>query len=129
MKILLRLMIVFMLIIVAAPAYSAEVMQMWRCELADEATEAEVKSMAQDWLNAAKKMPGGEGFNAFVNFPVAVNAPGEIDILFVVTAPSFEAWGKFWDNYLSSPAAEVDKKYQDKITCPGSALWEVERVK
>ena len=129
MKTLLRLMLVFVLFFAAVPAFGAEVMQMWRCEMDDEATEEDVTAMAHEWLQAAKKTPGGERLKAFVNFPVAVNAPGQIDILFVVVAPSFEEWGKFWDSYLGSKAEDVDKKYREKIACPGSALWEVKRVK
>jgi len=123
------LMLVPMLMIVAAPAYAGEAMQMWRCEIDDDTSEEEVTAMAQEWLKAAKKMPGGERLKAFVNFPVAVNAMGEIDVLFVVVAPSFEEWGKFWDNYLGSSVEEVDKRHREKIVCPGSALWEVVRVK
>jgi hypothetical protein len=129
MKILLSLMLVFAMVFGAIPAFGEEAMQMWRCEMDDDASEEEVIAMAQEWLAAAKKMPGGENLKAFVNFPVAVNAPGQIDILFVVTAPSFQEWGKFWDSYLGSKAEVVDKKYREKIACPGSALWEVKRVK
>ena len=132
MKNLMRSMLVFMLVFAVVPAFGAEVMQMWRCEVDDEATEEEVNDMAREWLEAAKKMPGGQNLKAFVNLPVAVNAPGEIDILFVVIAPSFEEWGTFWDSYLDAPPEGIDRvenKYQDKIVCPGSALWEVKRVK
>ena len=122
-------MLVFMLMFVAAPAYAGEAMQMWRCEMGDDASEEEVTAMAQEWLKAAKTMKGGERLKAFVNFPVVFNPVGQIDILFVVVAPSFEEWGKFWDSYAGSPAAEVDKRNQEKIVCPGSALWEVVRVK
>jgi len=110
MKILLRLMLVFMLMFAAAPAYAGEAMQMWRCEMDDDTSEEEVKAMAQEWLKAAKTIKGGAGLKAYVNFPVAVNAIGEVDVLFVVVAPFFEEWGKFWDNYLGSPAEEIDKK-------------------
>ena len=47
MKILLRLMLVFMLMFVAAPAYAGEAMQIWRCEMDDDTSEDEVKAMAQ----------------------------------------------------------------------------------
>ena len=129
MKILLRFLLVFVMFFGALPAFGEESMQIWRCEMDDDASEEQVIAMAQEWLAEAKKMPGGENLKAFVNFPVAVNTPGEIDILFVVVAPSFQEWGEFWDSYLGSPAEEVDKKYEDKVACPGSALWEVKRVK
>jgi len=129
MNTLVRLMLAFMLMIVAAPAYAAEATHMWKCELHDDASEVDVTAMAQEWLKAAKTMKGGERLEAKVYFPVAVNAIGEADVWFVVTAPSFEEWGKFWDNYAGSPAAEVDKRNQEKIVCPDSALWESVKVK
>ena len=116
MKILVRLMLVFMLMIVAAPAYAAEAVQMWRCEL-DDISEEEVIAGARGWLKA------------YVYFPVAVNAIGDADFWFVVVAPSFEEWGKFWDNYIDSPAAaEAANRNQEKFVCPDSALWESVKV-
>ena len=129
MKTIVMLMAVSMLMIVTAPAYSGEAMQIWRCEMGDNASEEEVTAMAQEWLKAAKTMKGGERLKVFVNFPVVFNPAGQIDILFVVVAPSFEEWGKFWDSYAGSPVAGVDNRNREKIVCPGSALWEVVRVK
>ena len=135
MKTLVGLMLVCMLMLVsmqmigAAPAYAAEATQMWKCEMNDDTTEEEVITMAREWLKAAKTMEGGERLKAFVNFPVAVNAIGNVDVFFIVVAPSFAEWGTFWDSYIDSPAAEVDKKNQEKIVCPDSALWESIKIK
>ncbi len=132
---LVRLMLVCMLIlgsmlmIKAAPAYAAEAMQMWRCEMEGDTTEAEVITMAQEWAKAAKTMAGGKGLEANVYFPVAVNVTGEVDVLFVIHAPSFVEWGKFWDNYSGSPANEVEERNRKKIICPDSALWESVKIK
>jgi hypothetical protein len=128
MKTIVGLMLVSMLMIVAAPAYAGEAMQMWRCEMEDDTTEEEVKAIAGEWLKAAKTMKGGERLKAYVYFPVAVNAIGEVDVLFVVFAPTFEEWGKFWDNYAGSPAAEADKR-NTKVVCPNSVLWESIEIK
>ena len=129
MKTIVGLMLVFMMMFVAAPAFSGGVAtQMWKCELADDATEEEVKAAAQEWLRAAKTMKGGERLEAYVYFPVAVNATGEMDVMFIVIAPTFEEWGKFWDNYAGSPAAEVDKR-NEKVVCPNSVLWESIKIK
>ena len=84
---LLRLMLVFMLMIVAVPAYSGEALQMWKCEIDDDTSEEEVLAMKQEWLKAARKIEGGVRLEAYVYFPVAVNATGEVDALFVVVAP------------------------------------------
>ncbi len=136
MNTLVRLMLVCMLIlgsmlmIGAAPAYAAEAMQMWRCELDDNISEEEVIAGAREWLKAAKTMKGGERLEAHVYFPVAVNAIGQADVWFVVVAPSFEEWGKFWDNYIISPdGAEANKRHQEKVVCPNSALWESIKIK
>ena len=128
MKTIVGLMLVFMLMFVAAPAYAAEATQMWKCEMDDDISEEEVKANAAEWLKAARTMKGGERLEAYVYFPVAVNAIGEADVWFVVTAPSFEEWGRFWDNYAGSPADEVDKR-NDKVVCPDSALWESIKIK
>ena len=135
MTTLVRLMLVCMLIlgsmlmIKAAPAYAAEAIQMWKCELEGDTGEEEVITMAQEWVKAAKTMAGGKGLEAYVYFPVAVNVTGDIDVWFVVVAPSFEEWGKFWDNYAGSPANEVEERNRKKIICPDSALWESVKIK
>ena len=128
LMLVVMLMIVPMLMIVAAPAYAGEATQMWRCELDDDITEEEVIANAQEWLKAAKTMKGGERLKAYVYFPVAVNATGQMDVMFIITAPTFEEWGKFWDNYAGSPADEVDKR-NEKVVCPDSVLWESIRIK
>ena len=128
MKIIVRLMLVSVLMLVAAPAFSAEATQMWKCELDDDASEKDVMAQAREWLQAAKKLEGGQGLKASVLFPVAVNVTGQTDLMFIVTAPSFEAWGKFWDNYVNSPAAELEDRHDQKVVCPDSAVWESIKV-
>ena len=129
MKTLLGIMLVAVLLIVAAPAYSGEAVQMWRCEMDDDASEAQIKAGAAKWLKAAKKQPGGEGLEAQVYFPIAVNATGEMDLLFIITAPSFQDWGKFWDAYGGSPAAAIEKEDEALVICPDSVLWESFTIK
>lgn len=129
MKILLRLMLVFMLIFVAAPAYSAEVIQIFKCEQHEDATEADLEAAASEWLKAAKTMKGGDQLEAYLHFPV-VSQMGELDFLFVIKAPSMEKWGMFMDGYHGSPAQAVDKtKFDNLCDCPDSALWEPIKVK
>ena len=118
-----------MMMMVAAPAFAGEATQVWRCEMDDDATEEEMTTMAREWLNAAKKLDGGKGLKAHVYFPIAVNASGEFDIMFVVVAPSFAEWGKFWDGYPNSPAAALEARHNEKVVCPDSMLWESIEVK
>lgn len=129
MKTAVGLILVSILMVAAVPAYAAEATQMWKCEMDDDATEKEVLAIAADWLKAARTMKGGEKLQASVYFPVAVNAIGEFDVFFIVVAPSFTEWGTFWDSYIDSPAAAVDKKNEEKILCPDSALWESIKIK
>ncbi|MEA3277499.1 MAG: hypothetical protein U9Q81_19890 [Pseudomonadota bacterium] len=132
MKTLVRFTLVSLMLSVmmlsASPAFSAQAMQMWKCEMDDDATEDEVNGIAREWLKAAKGMKGGDKLEAFVYWPVAVNDTGESDFFFVVVAPSFEEWGKFWDGYKGSPAAQVDNGSVDKVDCPDSAVWESIKV-
>jgi hypothetical protein len=128
MNTMVRLMLVFILVLIAAPSYAAEATQMWKCGMEDDASETQVLARAKEWLKAARTMKGGEQLEAKVYFPVAVNAIGDADMWFVVTAPSFEEWGKFWDNYADSPAAELDNSNKI-IFCPDSALWESIEIK
>lgn len=127
-KFITRSVLISTLMIVAAPAYSATALQMWKCEMDDDATEQNVKESAAKWLEAAKKLNGGERLEAYVYFPVAVNDTGETDVMFAVTTPSFEEWGKFWDAYEGSEAAKIDRQNEEYAVCPDSAVWESYKV-
>ena len=118
------LVLVLLMAIGVTPAFSAEVVQMWYCEMDDDASEQWVRDHVSEWLKAARQMEGGKKFEANVLFPVAVNAMNEFDLILVFTAPSFEEWGKFWDGYGGSPAADVETKDDEMLNCPDSALWE-----
>lgn len=128
MKTIVGLMLISMLMIVAAPAFSGgAAMQMWKCEMDDDASEQDVKDRAAEWLKAAKTMKGGKNLEAHVYFPVAVNNMAETDLIFTVIAPSFAEWGMFWDSYGGSAAAAADKK-NELVDCPDSAVWESFKV-
>ena len=129
MKIMLGLVFVAVLVIVAAPAYSGEAMQMWKCELDEDVTEQQVLDMAQEWLKAAKTMKGGEQLKAYLYYPIAAKLPGKTDLFFLVVAPSAAAWGAFWDGYKNSPAEKVDMDNRDLVICTDSALMESVEVK
>jgi len=102
---------------------------MWSCEIEDEATEAQVIEGAQKWLAAAKKIKGGENIEAYVYFPIAVNATSGMDAMFIVTAPTFKEWGEFWDGYEGSEAAKIDTANQEFVVCPDSVVWESVKIK
>ena len=129
MKTKMFLMLALVMMVAAAPAFSGEATQMWSCEIEDDATEAEIIAGAAKWLEAAKKVDGGKNFDASVYFPVAVNAMAEFDMILVVTAPSFEEWGRFWDAYGGSEAAKIEQSNNSLVVCPDSVLWESVKVK
>ncbi len=130
MKRILGMVVVSMLVLAAGPAFAKEASQMWKCEFDNDVTEEEVLTMGKEWLEAAKSVEGGKNIKGSVRFPVAVNALGEFDVFFEVVFPSFEEWGKFWDNYSGSAAAKIeDRNVEAGIVCPDSAVWEVESLK
>ena len=117
------------MMIAAAPAFSAQATQIFSCEQDDDTSEDDLRAQAQAWLKAARQMKGGAGIEAYLYFPVAVNAIRESDFFFVLVAPSFAEWGEFWDGYQGSPAAKVDAQNEGSGTvCPNSAVWESEKV-
>jgi len=127
MKTVIRLILVSILMMIVAPAWSASAVAVYTCEQNDSASEADVKGAAEEWLAAANGMKGGENISVLVMFPVAVSM-GESDFLFVVSAPSLAEWGAFMDAYEGSAAAKVDNKFNDIADCPDSALWESVRA-
>ena len=127
MKTFTRSILVSLLLIIAAPAYSApglQAIQIFNCTFNDDATAVQVMEVASAWLKAAKGMKGGENMDAGIRFPVAEGTGGEGDFRFVITTPSFEEWGAFTDAYEGSAAAKVDEEFENRADCPDSTLWE-----
>ena len=118
--------IAVVMLLTAGPAFSGQAMQMWNCGLEDGVSEADVEKSAAKWLKAVRQLDGGKNLEAMLLFPVAVNATGETDLIFMVTAPTFAEWGRFWDVYPSSDAAAGEN---DGIFCPDSVIWEAIKVK
>jgi hypothetical protein len=128
MKTTIRWMLVFVMLMLAAPALAVDAVQMFKCEMEDDATEDEVRAIAKEWLAAARKTKGGEQLGVSLYFPIAVNVTGQTDFLFMVHTPSVEQWGVFWDGYKDSPVSKVDAGIGSKVVCPDSALWEVNKI-
>jgi len=110
------------------PLGAGKAMQVWRGELNDGATEEQVLEHAQNWLAGAKKVKGGENLEMYVKFPVVVNATGEVDLLLILVAPTFKEWGRFWDAYGDSDAADQEVTSQEHIVFPNSTMWESFKV-
>ena len=127
MKIIIRLAIVCILLLVAAPAYSGSALQVFACQQDENATEAQLEAVASAWLKAAKLMKGGENLEVYLNYPSAAQMD-ENDFMFILIAPSFSEWGVFMDGYKGSPASKVDAEMGDLADCPDSSLWESEKI-
>ena len=121
MRTIVQLVIIFLLMAVATPAYSSTVSQFFKCEQDDDATEAALFATVSKWLKAAKTVEGGKDLTASLHFPIAA-AMGETDFSLVITAPSAAAWGTFVDNYPGSVAQALDVEWDELAACPDSAL-------
>jgi len=126
MKTFTRSILISLLLIFAAPAYSGDMqaIQIFNCEFNDDATAEQVLSMASTWLKAANGMAGGKNLKAIIRFPVAEGGDGEGDFRFVITTPTFAEWGAFTDAYEGSAAAKVDEEFGDLADCTSSTMWE-----
>jgi hypothetical protein len=127
MKTIAGLMLVFMLMIVGAPAYSTEVVQIYNCEQDEDATDDAIKALVAEWLKAAKKMKGGDQLRVYVRFPI-VGEMGEDDFALVLRAPSLEEWAVFMSEYKDSVLEEIDDRLDELCDCPDSSLWEIEKL-
>jgi hypothetical protein len=101
-------------------------LQIWDCVIKDDVEEAVVLERAAEWLDAARKVDGGENIQGHIFFPVAIPNSAHTDVKYVVRWPNFAEFGRFWDAYPESDAAELEGRALD---CPGSAIWEEEVMK
>ena len=124
MKSLACSMFFLLMLCVAAQGFAGEALQMWSCEVDDEADEEMVEAHALNWLTAAKTLDGGANIEARLLWPVVVNATSEADVWFLITMPSFAEWGKFWDAYPDSEAADIEEDAIEILVCPDSVVWE-----
>ncbi|MGB5734636.1 MAG: hypothetical protein WBM40_09355 [Thiohalocapsa sp.] len=95
--------------------------QVWDCLLKDGVDEAALLDHAPKWLEAARKVDGGENLQGHIFFPVAIPSSAFTDVKVVLRWPNFAEFGKFWDAYPESDAAELEGT---ALECAGSAIWE-----
>ena len=127
MKKVLRLLLVPMLMMLAAPAYSAPVSMFLKCGQDDAATRKDLETVASKWLKAAKSAKGGENLEVYLHFPIVAQM-GEFDFALVIKAPSIADWGVFMDGYEGSEAHKIDKEWDELSTCPDSSLWKTIKI-
>ena len=127
MKTLIRSMIISMLMLIAAPAYS-DAIQIFNCEYEGDAVEDDVLDMANKWLTAAKTLKGGENLKIYLRYPVAASVD-DIDFKFVLVTPGFAEWGAFTDAYDLSKLQEIDDELFKVADCNDASLWEGGEIK
>jgi len=129
MKIFTRSILVSLLLIIAAPAYSisgSQVLQIFVCEFVDDkASDDKVLELAAAWLKAAKQMEGGANMGLVIRFPIAEGDGVKGDFTWVISTPTFAEWGAFTDAYEGSAVSKVDDQLFDNIAdCGQSTIWE-----
>ncbi len=102
-------------------AFAGAPVQLWDCGLKDGVDEAALLEHAAKWLEAARKVDGGKELKGKIFFPVAISTSDTTDVKVVLHWPNFAEFGKFWDAYPTSDAAELEGK---ALVCPGSEIWE-----
>jgi hypothetical protein len=127
MKTIITLAIASLLMMVAAPVWSATAVAVYKCAQADSASEDDVDAIASKWLKAAKGVKGGENLEVFTMYPLAATM-GETDFMFVVQAPSVAEWGMFMDNYKGATLAKEDNELAKVAFCADSALWQSVKI-
>ncbi len=107
---------------------NAAAVQVWKCELKDGKTFDELRPLSSAWLAATKSMEGGEGIEAFHEYPVVTNA-GDGGFNFVVILPDLEIWGKLAKAYPGSASQKADEAWSEVAACKGNSLWTSELIK
>lgn len=110
-----------LLIAYLSPARADSVVQLWTCQLNEGKTQAELTDISIAWMEAARSMKGAEGFEGFLEFPIAADDANVFT--FVLVADSATSWGTFQDAYEGSVAEKVDEDWGKVADCSKSSLW------
>ena len=127
MKILSRSLLVSLLLIIAAPAFSATKMsavQIYICYFNDDATAADLFEVTKKWIKAARNTDGGKNIDVAIRFPIATGSDAKGHFRFVTVFPTFAEMGEFRDAYEGSKVEEVDLQLNDIADCGNSSVWE-----
>ena len=123
MNAITRLILISVLAIFAAPAFSGQALQVFDCEQDDDASADDIKGLLSKWVKEVRKIKGGEKLEAYLNFPAAAKME-ENDFALILVLPSFTDWGTFRDGYKAANVEKFDVQFDEMASCPDSALWE-----
>ena len=119
----LAVLIVSVSYLFAAPAFADNIIQIWDCQLHDGKSGADAVAVSSTWLNAAKKIEGGEDFNVLLRFPIAANA-GDDSFRFVMIVADAKTWGVWIDNSaLDADLLVANDAWNAVASCSGSSMW------
>jgi hypothetical protein len=127
MKTFSRSVLVSLLLIIAAPAFSETKMstiQIFVCEFNGDATADQLLEVTAKWIKAARETDGGKNIDVGIRFPIATGADAHGDFRFVIVFPSFSEWGAFTDAYEGSKVEGVDQQLNELADCGQSTIWE-----
>ena len=127
MKTFSQSLLVSLLLIIAAPAFSAaktQAVQIFECEFNGDAGSAELMKVTGSWLKAARNTKGGKDIDVAIRFPIAEGGDAGGDFRFVIVFPSFAAWGEFTDAYEGSAVEGADENLFKIADCGESTIWE-----
>jgi len=100
---------------------TADVAQVWQCQLAEGTTNDDAMTLSKAWLDAAKGISADARVRVY--FPIAANADTG-SFIFAFYLPNFKSWGEFTDAYPGSPVAQIDATWDDTAPCEQvSGLW------
>ncbi len=101
---------------------SADVAQVWQCQLAEGKTNDDLMALSKSSIAAAKEID--DSASSRIYFPVAGDAK-EGSFIIVFYLPDFTSWGEFQDAYPGSAVAEIDEGWNETAPCENvSALWD-----
>jgi hypothetical protein len=127
MKTFSRSVLVSLLLIIAAPAFSEtrmQAIQIFVCDLNGDATADQLLEVTAAWVKAARNTKGGKDIEVAIRYPIAEGGDAPGDFRFVIVLPSFSAWGAFTDAYEGSEVEGVDEQLYELADCGKSTIWE-----
>ena len=127
MKTFSQSLLVSLLLIIAAPAFSDTKMsavQIFECEFNGDAGASELFEVTAAWIKAARQTKGGKDIDVAIRFPIAEGGDAGGDFRFVIVFPSFAAWGAFTDAYEGSAVEGADENLFKIADCGQSTIWE-----
>ena len=107
----------------SAPAFADSVLHIWECKINDGYTGADVTAASVAWLEAARKVEGGEDMSVYLDWPIAANR-GDGGFSFVMEVADEQTWGAFMGNEPDDDEMDAaNTAWNETATCSGSSIW------